>query len=65
MAFTLWNHALRTLSAIESSIINNSMLIQIAVLAWIFIGEKLDIKEIIGLIPAVIGVLVFQLKIKR
>ena len=31
-AFTLWNRTLRTLSATESSVINNTMLIQIAIL---------------------------------
>lgn len=38
-AFTLWNHTLRTLTAVESSIIANLMLPQIAVLAWVFLGE--------------------------
>ena len=33
LAFTLWNYTLRTLSAMESSILNNTMLFQIAVLA--------------------------------
>ncbi|MFQ5419820.1 MAG: DMT family transporter, partial [Anaerolineae bacterium] len=32
-AFTLWNHTMRTLSAMESSIINNTMLIQVTILA--------------------------------
>ena len=36
-AFTLWNHTLRTLSAMASSIINSTMLVQIAVLAWLFL----------------------------
>ena len=36
LTFTLWNHTLRSLSATESSVINNTMLIQIAVLAWLF-----------------------------
>ena len=30
LAFTLWNGALRTLSAMESSLINGTMLVQIA-----------------------------------
>src|SRR5690606_4065775 len=34
-AFTLWNRTLQRLSAMESSIVNNTMLIQIAVLAWV------------------------------
>jgi drug/metabolite transporter (DMT)-like permease len=47
-AFTLWNHTLRTLSAVESSIINNLMLPQIAILAFVFLGETLNGKEILG-----------------
>lgn len=39
LAFTMWNYSLRRLSAVESAGINNLMLIQIAVLAWIFLGE--------------------------
>ncbi len=38
-AFTLWNRSLRELSALESATINNTMLIQIALLAWVFLGE--------------------------
>lgn len=61
-AFTLWNQSLRTLSAMESSIINNTMLIQIAILAWLFLGESLGWIEVIGLALAAIGVLLVQLK---
>jgi drug/metabolite transporter (DMT)-like permease len=59
-AFTLWNHTQRTLPAIESSIINNTMLIQIAILAWIFLGEALDWREIAGLALAGAGTLIVQ-----
>ncbi|MBN4080950.1 EamA family transporter [Caldithrix abyssi] len=61
-AFTLWNHTLRTLSAVESSILNNTMLIQIAILAWIFLDEPLTAQEIIGIILGAGGVLMVQLK---
>jgi drug/metabolite transporter (DMT)-like permease len=61
-AFTLWNHTLRTLSAIESSIINNTMLIQIAALAWVFLGEALTAREIGGLALAAIGTLIVQVR---
>ena len=37
------------------------MLIQIAVLAWIFLGEQLDTRELIGLGLSTVGVMVFQL----
>ena len=61
-AFTLWNHTLRFLSATESSVINNTMLIQIAVLAWIFLGETLDAVEIVGLLAVACGTLLVQLR---
>jgi drug/metabolite transporter (DMT)-like permease len=64
LAFTLWNHTLRTVSAIESSIINGTMLIQIAILAWIFICEKITFFEGIGMAIAVVGAVLVQLKPK-
>ncbi len=63
LAFTIWNFTLRTLSAMESSIINGTMLIQIAVLAWIFLGEAISLQEGIGMLIAVCGALLVQLKI--
>ena len=59
-AFTVWNHTLRTLSAIESSVINSLMMPQIAVLAYFFLGEALSIKEVIGLLLVGIGVVIVQ-----
>ncbi len=61
VAFTLWNHTLRTLTATESSVINNTMLIQIALLAWLLLGEDLNWKEIVGLVAAGLGALLVQI----
>jgi len=61
-AFTLWNLTLRLLSAMESSIINNAMMIQIPVLALLFLGERLSVQEGIGLVLAGAGILIVQLK---
>ena len=61
-AFTLWNHTLRTLTAVESSVINSLMMPQIAILAFVFLDETLSTKEIWGLILVGIGVLIVQLK---
>ncbi|MCP4426544.1 MAG: EamA family transporter [Chloroflexi bacterium] len=65
LAFLLWNKTLQILTAVESSIVNNTMLIQIAVLAWLFLGEKLVARDIVGLILAGIGVLIVNLKLGR
>lgn len=59
-AFTLWNRVLRTLPAAEAGVINNTMLIQIAALAWIFLGEALSPIEIIGIALAAMGILLVQ-----
>jgi drug/metabolite transporter (DMT)-like permease len=59
-AFTLWNHTQRRLTAVESSIINNTMTIQIAILAWLFLGERLNAKGLAGLTLAVVGALLVQ-----
>jgi len=62
LAFTLWNLTLRTLSATESSVINNTMLIQIAVLAWIFLGERPGGIGILGLAVVAAGTVLVQLR---
>lgn len=62
LAFTLWNQALRTLTAIESSNINNTMLFQIAIIAWLFLGEPLTPRLIFGLLLAGIGTFLVQIR---
>lgn len=65
VAFTLWNKTLQTLSATESTIINNTMLFQIAILAWIFLDESLTAVQIGGLLVAFGGALIVQLRPRR
>jgi drug/metabolite transporter (DMT)-like permease len=60
-AFTLWNLTLRTLSAVESSIINNTMLFQIALLAWLLLDEHLNWRQLVGMVLAMAGTLAVQL----
>lgn len=61
-AFTLWNHTLQRLSAVESSVINNTLLVQIAVLGWLFLGETLGALDVVGLAVVTAGALLVQLK---
>ena len=61
-AFTIWNLTLRNLTAMESSIINGTMLIQIAFLAWIFLDETITIQEGVGMLVAALGAVLVQLK---
>jgi len=61
-AFTLWNNTLRTLTAVESGVLNNLIMPQIVILAVIFLGEGLTVKAVIGLVLVGAGSLVVQLK---
>jgi drug/metabolite transporter (DMT)-like permease len=65
LAFTLWNRTLRTLSAMESSIVNNTMLFQIAVLAWLFLDESLDWRQVGGMVLAALGTLLVQIRRRK
>jgi drug/metabolite transporter (DMT)-like permease len=64
-AFTLWNRTLRSLTAVESSIINSTMLGQIAVLAWLFLGESLSWQRGTGLLLAALGTLMVHIRGRR
>lgn len=61
-AFTLWNHTLRTLTAMESSIINGTMLLWVAIFAVIFLGETITSREMLGLVATGLGTIIVQLR---
>jgi len=61
-AFTLWNLTFQILTAVESSVINSLIMPQIAILAFVFLGEALNLQEVAGLILVGIGAPVVQLK---
>lgn len=62
LAFTLWNHTLRALTAVESSVINSTMLIWIPLLAWLFLGETLTGTAVAGLVLAGTGTILVQFR---
>ena len=61
-AFILWNHVLKILKAYELSILQNTMLLQIAFLAFVFLGEEITTRMIFGMALVLIGVTIVQLK---
>ncbi|ROR71923.1 DMT family transporter [Bogoriella caseilytica] len=60
-AFLLWNHTQRTLTATASAAINNTMLVQVAILAWLLLDESLAPTQVVGVILVVAGTLAVQL----
>lgn len=62
LAFFLWNHALRRLEAFEISVLQNTMLVQIAILSWIFLGERLTSTKLVSMALVFVGALIVQLR---
>lgn len=56
LAFTLWNMSLRHLTATESSVINNTMLVQIAILGWLFLSETPSLIQLVGIAIVTVGI---------
>lgn len=61
LAFMLWNRALKRVKAFELSVLQNTMLIQIGILAWIFLGEALTALEILAMAIVFVGVIIVQI----
>jgi drug/metabolite transporter (DMT)-like permease len=61
LGFTLWNNVQRTLTAMESSMVNNTMMIHIPILALLFLGESISEKALIGMVIAGIGIFAVQI----
>lgn len=60
VANTLWNRSLRHLSAVASAGINNTMLVQIALLAWLFLDESPGALGVAGILVTSLGVFLTQ-----
>jgi drug/metabolite transporter (DMT)-like permease len=61
LAFTLWNKAMQKLSALETTIINSTMLAQIAILAFIFLGEIPTPVDWLGIILVMISAMLIPM----
>ena len=62
---TLWNYVLRSLSAVESIIIIRTMMVWIALMAVVFLHERLSLLQIVSLVLVGVGTLLVQLKQTR
>jgi drug/metabolite transporter (DMT)-like permease len=62
MAFMIWNTSLQRLTAFEANIINNTMLVQIAILSWIFLGDAITWKMAAGMALVMGGAVLVNLR---
>jgi len=62
LAYVLYNHCIRILTALESNVLLSLSPLGTALLAGLFLGEQLAALQVIGLVVAVLGVLLVQWK---
>jgi probable blue pigment (indigoidine) exporter len=60
LTYTLWAQSQRSLRAVESSVLGDLTVIQVALLGWVVLGEGLGGAQIVGLVVALSGVVVVQ-----
>lgn len=60
LGYLLYNHSLRELTALEMNMIMNLTPFFTALLSWFFLGEKLGIIQIIGMVIMIVGVILVQ-----
>ncbi len=62
LAFVMWNTSLQQLTAFEANIINNTMLVQIAILSWVFLGDIITWKMAAGMVLVMGGAVLVNLR---
>lgn len=66
IAFTLWNGAMRELRAIDTTLINSTMMPQIVLLSIVFLAEYPTFTDWVGLVLLAIGIAAVQvLQVRR
>jgi drug/metabolite transporter (DMT)-like permease len=60
LGYLLYNHSLRELTALEMNMIMNLTPFFTALLSWFFLGEKLGIIQILGMVIMIVGVILVQ-----
>ncbi|MHA1902754.1 MAG: DMT family transporter [Candidatus Thorarchaeota archaeon] len=63
IAFTIWNRAMQTLRAVDSTIINSTMLPQIVLLSIVFLGEMPGLLDWLGI--GILGACVFLVQVSQ
>lgn len=61
LAFTLWNIALRTLRALEAGVLATAQVIEVTLMAWLFLREPLGLSGILAAVFILAGVILVQM----
>lgn len=64
-AYFLYNHALKTITALEMNVLLNLSPLGTALLAWLILGETLSAIQILGVLIVIVGVTIVQVSGNR
>lgn len=65
IAYMLYNHSLRNLTALEMTVMLNLSPLGTALLAWIILGERITLIQLVGMFVLIVGVVLVQQRSRR
>lgn len=60
LGYILYNHSLQVLTAFEMNMLNDLAPLITATLAWLFLGEKIDPIQIVGILTVITGIVLVE-----
>ncbi|MBI5029009.1 MAG: EamA family transporter [Chloroflexi bacterium] len=63
LAYLVYNHSLQVMTAFEMNVLNNLAPLITAGMAWLFLGEKLEPIQAIGIVVALAGIILVQRRV--
>ena len=60
VAYMLYNHSLRNLTALEMTVMLNLSPLGTALLAWLLLGERITLIQLVGMVVLIVGVVLVQ-----
>ncbi len=60
LGYILYNHSLQVLTALEMNMLNDLAPLITAALAWLFLGEKVEPIQIVGIVTVITGVVLVE-----
>jgi drug/metabolite transporter (DMT)-like permease len=61
LAYTIWNHVLRVLTAVQLSVMGSLIPLQTAAISWLILGTRTSHAQLLGLLVVLAGVILVQL----
>ena len=58
LAFTMWHEAMRTLNALHAGIIASAQIVEVPILAWLILDERMTTARVVGSVVVLVGIVI-------